>query len=240
MRSFKNKSIWLIGASEGLGREVARLLNAEGAKLFLSARNETSLRDLCHEMLDATPLPLDVTNAESIRSAYALIEYLDVIIYNAGAYDPMPTLNWDTDKALRMIDVNLNGCLRAVGEVLPDMLANRSGHIVLIGSLSAYGGLPKAIGYGASKAAVASIAETMRHDLKGTGVEVQLINPGFIKTRLTDKNNFKMPQLLTPINAAKHVIKGMRKNTFRYDFPWPFSGIIKLFTSLPDFIKFRT
>jgi len=240
MRNFKNKSIWLIGASEGLGREVARLLNAEGAKLFLSARNETSLRDLCHEMLDATPLPLDVTNAESIRSAYALIEYLDVIIYNAGAYDPMPTQNWDTDKALRMIDVNLNGCLRAVGEVLPDMLANRSGHIVLIGSLSAYGGLPKAIGYGASKAAVASIAETMRHDLKGTGVEVQLINPGFIKTRLTDKNNFKMPQLLTPINAAKHVIKGMRKNTFRYDFPWPFSGIIKLFTSLPDFIKFRT
>ena len=240
MRNFKNKSIWLIGASEGLGREVARLLNAEGAKLFLSARNETSLRDLCHEMLDATPLPLDVTNAESIRSAYALIEYLDVIIYNAGAYDPMPTQNWDTDKALRMIDVNLNGCLRAVGEVLPDMLANRSGHIVLIGSLSAYGGLPKAIGYGASKAAVASIAETMRHDLKGTGVEVQLINPGFIKTRLTDKNNFKMPQLLTPINAAKHVIKGMRKNTFRYDFPWPFSGIIKLFTSLPDFIRFHT
>jgi len=240
MRNFKNKSIWLIGASEGLGREVARLLNAEGAKLFLSARNETSLRDLCHEMLDATPLPLDVTNAESIRSAYALIEYLDVIIYNAGAYDPMPTQNWDTDKALRMIDVNLNGCLRAVGEVLPDMLANRSGHIVLIGSLSAYGGLPKAIGYGASKAAVASIAETMRHDLKGTGVEVQLINPGFIKTRLTDKNDFKMPQLLTPINAAKHVIKGMRKNKFRYDFPWPFSGIIKLFTSLPDFIRFRT
>jgi len=240
MRNFKNKSIWLIGASEGLGREVARLLNAEGAKLFLSARNETSLRDLCHEMLDATPLPLDVTNAESIRSAYALIEYLDVIIYNAGAYDPMPTQNWDTDKALRMIDVNLNGCLRAVGEVLPDMLANRSGHIVLIGSLSAYGGLPKAIGYGASKAAVASIAETMRHDLKGTGVEVQLINPGFIKTRLTDKNDFKMPQLLTPINAAQHVIKGMRKNTFRYDFPCPFSGIIKLFTSLPDFIRFHT
>ena len=152
----------------------------------------------------------------------------------------MPTQDWDTDKALRMIDVNLNGCLRAVGEVLPDMLANESGHIVLIGSLSAYGGLPKAIGYGASKAAVASIAETMRHDLQGTGIDVQLINPGFIKTRLTDKNDFKMPQLLTPAEAAKHVIKGMRKNAFRYDFPWPFSRVIKLFTSLPDFIRFRT
>jgi len=218
MRSFKNKSIWLIGASEGLGREVAKLLNAEGAKLLLSARNETSLRDLCHEMRDATPLPLDVTNADSIRAAYNQIENLDVMIYNAGAYDPMPTQDWDTDKALRMIDVNLNGCLRAVGEVLPDMLANGSGHVVLIGSLSAYGGLPKAIGYGASKAAVASIAETMRHDLQ----------------------DFKMPQLLTPSEAAKHVIKGMRKNKFRYDFPWPFSRVIKLFTSLPDFIRFRT
>ncbi len=239
MRSFKNKSIWLIGASEGLGREVAKLLNAEGAKLFLSARNETSLRDLCHEMRDATPLPLDVTKADSIRTAYDQIENLNVMIYNAGAYDPMPTQDWDTDKALRMIDVNLNGCIRAVGEVLPDMLASGSGHIVLIGSLSAYGGLPKAVGYGASKAAVASIAETMRHDLQGTGIDVQLINPGFIKTRLTDKNDFKMPQLLAPSEAAKHVIKGMRKNTFRYDFPWPFSRVIKLFTSLPDFIRFR-
>jgi short-subunit dehydrogenase len=119
------------------------------------------------------------------------------------------------------------------------MLESGSGHVVLIGSLSAYGGLPKAIGYGASKAAVASIAETMRHDLQGTGIDVQLINPGFIKTRLTDKNDFKMPQLLAPSEAAKHVIKGMRKNTFRYDFPWPFSRVIKLFTSLPDFIRFR-
>ena len=239
MRSFRSKSIWLIGASEGLGRELAKLLDAEGAKLFLSARNEISLLDICHGMRDAVPLPLDVTHADSIRSAYSQIDKLDVMVYNAGAYEPMPTKDWDTDKALRMIDVNLNGCMRAIGEVLPDMLDNGSGHIILIGSLSAYGGLPKAIGYGASKAAVASIAETMRHDLYGKGIDVQLINPGFIKTRLTDKNNFKMPQLLTATQAAEHVIKGMRKNAFRYDFPWPFSRIIKLFTSLPDFIRFR-
>jgi len=239
MRSFRSKSIWLIGASEGLGRELAKLLDAEGAKLFLSARNEISLLDICHGMRDAVPLPLDVTHADSIRSAYSQIDKLDVMVYNAGAYEPMPTKDWDTDKALRMIDVNLNGCMRAIGEVLPDMLDNGSGHIILIGSLSAYGGLPKAIGYGASKAAVASIAETMRHDLYGKGIDVQLINPGFIKTRLTDKNNFKMPQLLTATQAAEHVITGMRINAFRYDFPWPFSRIIKLFTSLPDFIRFR-
>ena len=240
MRNFKGKSVWLIGASEGLGREVAKLLDAQGAKLFLSARNETLLRDLCNELNDAVSLPLDVTHAESLQLAYNQIDRLDIMIYNAGAYDPMPTQNWDTNKALRMIDVNLNGCMRAIGITLPDMLKRDSGKIVLIGSLSAYGGLPKAIGYGASKAAVASIAETMRHDLKGTGIDVQLINPGFIKTRLTDKNDFKMPQLLTPRQAAEHVIKGMKRNTFRYDFPWPFSRIIKFFTNLPDFVRFRT
>lgn len=240
MRNFKGKSVWLIGASEGLGRDVAKLLDAQGAKLFLSARNETLLRDLCNELNDAVSLPLDVTHAESLQLAYNQIDRLDIMIYNAGAYDPMPTQNWDTNKALRMIDVNLNGCMRAIGITLPDMLKRDSGKIVLIGSLSAYGGLPKAIGYGASKAAVASIAETMRHDLKGTGIDVQLINPGFIKTRLTDKNDFKMPQLLTPRQAAEHVIKGMKRNTFRYDFPWPFSRIIKFFTNLPDFVRFRT
>jgi short-subunit dehydrogenase len=161
------------------------------------------------------------------------------MIYNAGAYDPMPTTEWDSEKALRMIDVNLNGSIRAIGHVLPNMLLAGSGQIVLIGSLSAYGGLPRAIGYGASKAAVASLAETMNHDLKGTGVDVQLINPGFIKTRLTDKNDFKMPQLLTPSVAAIQVVKGMKKHTFRHDFPWPFSRFIKLFANLPDFIRFR-
>jgi len=239
MRNFKGKSVWLIGASEGLGREVAKLLDAQGAKLFLSARNETLLRDLCNDLNDAVSLPLDVTHLESLQFAYNQIDRLDIMIYNAGAYDPMPTQNWDTNKALRMIDVNLNGCMRAIGITLPDMLKRDSGKIVLIGSLSAYGGLPKAIGYGASKAAVASIAETMRHDLKGTGIDVQLINPGFIKTRLTDKNDFKMPQLLTPPQAAEHVIKGMKRNTFRYDFPWPFSRIIKFFTNLPDCVRFR-
>jgi short-subunit dehydrogenase len=239
MRKFTNKSIWLIGASEGLGREVAKLLNDEGAQLYLSARNETSLHQMCREMNNARALPLDVTNADSLNSAFCQIGSLDVLIYNAGAYDPMACQDWNTEKVLRMIDVNFNGCVRAIGEVLPNMLTNGSGQIVLIGSLSAYGGLPKAVGYGASKAALASLAETMRHDLNNTGIDVQLINPGFIKTRLTAKNNFKMPQLLTATKAAEHVIKGMRKNNFRYDFPWPFSRIIKLFTNLPDFIRFR-
>lgn len=239
MRNYAGKTIWLIGASEGLGKEVAKLLDAEGAQLFLSARNTAALLELCRTLKNAVALPLDVTDPHSIKAAHDQIVQLDCMIYNAGAYDPMPTTAWDSEKALRMIDVNLNGSIRAIGHVLPNMLLAGSGQIVLIGSLSAYGGLPRAIGYGASKAAVASLAETMNHDLKGTGVDVQLINPGFIKTRLTDKNDFKMPQLLTPSVAAIQVVKGMKKHTFRHDFPWPFSRFIKLFVNLPDFIRFR-
>ena len=239
MRNYAGKTIWLIGASEGLGKEVAKLLDAEGAQLFLSARNTAALLELCRTLKNAVALPLDVTDPHSIKAAHDQIVQLDCMIYNAGAYDPMPTTEWDSEKALRMIDVNLNGSIRAIGHVLPNMLLAGSGQIVLIGSLSAYGGLPRAIGYGASKAAVASLAETMNHDLKGTGVDVQLINPGFIKTRLTDKNDFKMPQLLTSPVAAIQVVKGMKKHTFRHDFPWPFSRFIKLFASLPDFIRFR-
>lgn len=239
MRNYAGKTIWLIGASEGLGKEVAKLLDAEGAQLFLSARNTAALLELCRTLKNAVALPLDVTDPHSIKAAHDQIVQLDCMIYNAGAYDPMPTTEWDSEKALRMIDVNLNGSIRAIGHVLPNMLLAGSGQIVLIGSLSAYGGLPRAIGYGASKAAVASLAETMNHDLKGTGVDVQLINPGFIKTRLTDKNDFKMPQLLTPSAAAIQVVKGMKKHTFRHDFPWPFSRFIKLFAKLPDFIRFR-
>ena len=109
----------------------------------------------------------------------------------------------------------------------------------MIGSLAGYRGLPKAIGYGASKAALVSLAETMRHDLRDSGIVVRLVNPGFIKTRLTDKNDFKMPMLMTPEHAAKRVLKAMRKRRFRTDFPAPFSWMIRVLAYLPDILIYR-
>lgn len=238
MKMFGGKTYWLIGASEGLGRALANKLDAEGVSLILSSRRENTLKALCKELKHAAPLALDVTDLDAVEAAAEGIGDIDGVIYCAGAYEPMPATDWDTERAVMMADVNYLGALRAIGAVLPQMLTRRAGHIVLIGSLSAYRGLPKAVGYGASKAAMRSLAETLLHDLKGSGVHVQLINPGFIKTRLTAKNDFAMPQLMSPQKAAEHVLRAMGRMRFRTDFPRPFSWAIRAYSALPDWVVY--
>jgi len=237
--AFHGKTIWLVGASEGLGLALAKQLAAEGAQLILSARSEDRLHEIAKHLPNARALPLDVSDLSSIQRAYTQIKHLDGVIYNAGAYEPMSAQNWNTKSALNMVEVNLSGALRVIGCVLPDFLAQDRGEITLIGSLSGYRGLPKAIGYGASKSALISLAETLRHDLKGTGVSVRLINPGFIRTRLTDKNTFKMPMLMEPEQAAQKICAALLRKRFRTDFPAPFSWAIRLYSLLPDRIVYR-
>jgi short-subunit dehydrogenase len=237
--TFSGKSYWLVGASEGLGRELAKKLGAQGARLILSARNAERLEELCAKLPNAHALPLDVTDLDAVRRASAKISTLDGVIYNAGAYDPMPTSEWNTDAALRMLDVNFTGAVRVLGEAVPRLLRQGHGDITLVGSLAGYRGLPNAVGYGASKAALISLAETMRFDLKDSGVVVRVINPGFIKTRLTDKNDFKMPMLMSPERAAQHVFQAMQARRFRTDFPLPFSWIIRTLGLLPDIAVYR-
>lgn len=239
MTEFAGKTYWLVGASEGLGRALAQKLSREGARLILSARNAERLESLCAELPEARALPMDVTDLDAVRQAVQEAGPVDGLIYNAGAYDPMRATDWRTEAALAMSDVNFTGALRVLGETVPGFVAAGRGDITLIGSLAGYRGLPAAIGYGASKAAMVSMAETMRHDLAGTGVTVRLVNPGFIKTRLTEKNSFKMPMLMTPEDAAERVLKAMRKRRFRTDFPAPFSWAIRLLAHLPDWLVYR-
>ncbi|MFY0681620.1 MAG: SDR family NAD(P)-dependent oxidoreductase [Thalassovita sp.] len=239
MSHFAGKTYWLIGASEGLGREIAIALDQHGATLVLSARSQQRLQDLASGLSNARVVPMDVTDPRSVQAAAQGLGPIDGVIYNAGAYDPMPTQDWDSDKALRMMEVNINGALRVFGHVVPEFVAQKRGDITLIGSLAGYHGLPAAVGYGASKAALISLAETMRHDLRSSGVIVRLINPGFIKTRLTEKNSFAMPQLMSPQKAADVVVKALRSTRFRTDFPRPFSWVIKALTILPDWLLYR-
>ncbi len=236
---FSGKIYWIVGASEGLGRSLAKQLSAEGAQLIVSARSAERLESLSDELPNTRAVPLDVTDTEMVRQAAAEIGPVDGLIYNAGAYDPMRATEWNSDSALMMCDVNFTGAMRVLGAVVPEMVAARQGDITLVGSLAGYRGLPAAIGYGASKAALMSLAETMRLDLKGTGVLVRIVNPGFIKTRLTQKNTFKMPMLMTPEVAAERVVKAMRKRRFRTDFPAPFSWVIRAFNALPDWLVYR-
>jgi len=239
MTSLAGKTYWIIGASEGLGRELAAQLAAKGVRLVLSARNAERLDSLVTELPDARALPLDVTDTDAVRRAVALAGPVDGVVYNAGAYEPMRTTQWDSDAALTMIDVNFTGAVRVLGEIIPAFVQAGRGDITLIGSLAGYRGLPASIGYGASKAALISLAETMRFDLKDTGIVVRIVNPGFIKTRLTAKNDFQMPMLMSPQDAAKRVLKAMQKRRFRTDFPAPFSWLIRMVDALPDLLVYR-
>ena len=152
----------------------------------------------------------------------------------------MPATDWDGAHGVAMADVNFTGALRVLGRVVPGMVARDRGHIVLTGSLAGIRGLPGAIGYGASKAAVMSLAESMRADLWRTGVRVQLANPGFIRTRLTDKNAFRMPFIMTPEAAATEMMILMRDTrAFRRHFPRLFSWLFRLSRVLPDRAFYR-
>jgi short-subunit dehydrogenase len=239
MTGFSGKTFWLVGASEGMGRALALCLGQAGANLILSARNTGRLESLAAMLPNARVAPLDVTDLQAVRAVAADIGPIDGVIYNAGAYEPMRSTDWNSDAALIITDVNYTGALRVLGAVVPQFVAAGRGDITLIGSLAGYRGLPAAIGYGASKAALISLAETMRFDLKGSGVVVRIVNPGFIKTRLTEKNAFKMPQLMTPEAAAKRVFKAMGSRRFRTDFPAPFSWAIRALDAMPDWLVYR-
>jgi short-subunit dehydrogenase len=180
-----------------------------------------------------------VTDPASVAQASARLGRIDGLVFLAGVYWPMKATEWDSDKAAQMIDVNVNGAIRSLGVVLPQMLERGGGHIVLTGSLSAYRGLPGAIGYGASKAAIMSLAESLHCDLHNSGIDVQLVNPGFIRTRLTDKNDFKMPFLMEPDAAAKAMMAHMQSEKFAADFPWLFSTVFRLSRLLPEFLYVR-
>ncbi|WP_170692298.1 SDR family NAD(P)-dependent oxidoreductase [Ruegeria profundi] len=239
MTGFEGKTYWIVGASEGLGRALAQALSERGAHLVLSARNADRLAEICATLPNARAVPFDVTDLEAVRRAVAEVGEVDGLVYNAGAYEPMRTGDWDTEAVLSMTDVNYTGALRVLGETVPGFVSAGRGDITLIGSLSGYRGLPAAVGYAASKAALVSLAETMRFDLAGTGVTVRIVNPGFIKTRLTEKNNFKMPMLMSAEDAAERVIKAMSRRRFRTDFPAPFSWVIRLLDYLPDILIYR-
>ncbi len=240
MRPLEGKRYWLVGASEGLGRALAELMSRAGVELVLSARSEYRLQELAASLPGpAEVLPMDVAETASVRAAAARAGTLDGLVFVAGVYWPQAAQDWDAGQVEAMLDVNLTGAARILGAVVPGMVARDAGHIVLTGSLAGFRGLPGAIGYGASKAGLMSLAESMALDLHGTGVEVQLVNPGFIRTRLTDKNDFTMRAIMEPYVAARAILDHMRTRRFRLSFPFAFSLIFRLSRIVPDRLWFR-
>lgn len=240
MRNWKGKRYWLVGASDGLGAALAQRLSKAGAHVIVSARSEDKLRDLVASLpTEGSYQTVDVSDDASIIAATQAIGQIDGVIYLAGVYWPFAATEWNAEQATAMADINFTGLVRVMGRVVPQFVARDAGHIVITGSLSGFRGLPGSIGYTASKAGTMSLAECLYADLRGTGVDVQVANPGFIKTQLTDKNDFTMPFIMTPEEAAEHMFRHMNSSRFKVSFPTVFSWVFRGSQFLPDWLYFR-
>lgn len=239
-----NQVIWILGASQGIGRELAKKLHAQGNHLVLSARSEESLQDLADEFGSRSEVKIvDVVDTESlIRAAEDIFQRhgrLDSAVYLAAAYYPMRLSALDMSEVTKTLEINLQGAFNLVHAVFPEMKRRKTGQIVLVGSVAGYRGLPKSQPYAATKAAMISLAETLHLEAQGTGVDIKLVNPGFVRTRLTDKNDFSMPAILEPEKAAELLAEGMGSGKFEIHFPKRFTRILKLLRVLPYSLYFK-
>lgn len=237
---FDGKTYWIIGASEGLGRAIAIELGKNRASLIVSARNQSRLDALLKILPKGSKaIALDVADKASVRNALEMTGGIDGVIFAAGAYWPMKSEEWDQDRVETMLEVNFLGAARCLGPIVKRFAKRDFGHIVVIGSLSGFRGLRGAVGYGASKAGLMHLTESIHADLHRTNVKVQLVNPGFVKTRLTDKNDFEMPFIMTAEQAAKEVVSAMRSQRFQSNFPRVFSWVFRGANFLPAWIYFK-
>lgn len=240
MRDWKGKRYWLVGASDGLGAALARRMSKAGAHVIVSARSADKLTAVVETLPNAGSVQVvDVSDDASVDQAVNAIGQIDGVVYLAGVYWPFGAQEWDAQKATAMADINFTGLMRVMGRTVPQFVSRGAGHVVITGSLSGFRGLPGSIGYTASKAGTMSLAECMYADLRGSGVDVQVSNPGFIKTQLTDKNDFSMPFIMTPDEAADHMFQHMNTRRFKNSFPMLFSWVFRGSQFLPDWLYFR-
>lgn len=241
--SWQGLRIWVIGASTGIGAETAQQLLAQGARVALSARNEVALQALANGHDSALVMPLDVTrHAEVLAARDHLLQQwqgLDLVLIVAGAYNEMRADSFDMAVIDQLIDLNLRGVFHCLDAVLPTLLAQGSGGIGIVSSVAGYTGLPKALVYGPTKAALINLCESLYFDLHPRGHAVYLINPGFVSTPATAGNDFAMPGLISAASAAREIIRGMEKGRFHIHFPKRFTNWLRLARLLPYRLYFK-
>ncbi len=236
------KTVWLVGASTGIGRATASALHAAGARVIVSARGRDALESFVAEHSRSDAMALDATDRDAMRDAAARIcsvhGGIDLAMYCAGTYSAMRATEFDLDVALRHVRVNYDGALVMLDAVLPVLRAQaakgqRGGHISLVSSVAGFRGLPQSLAYGPTKAALINLAETLYLDLSPLGLGVSIINPGFVETPLTAQNQFRMPALISPEQAAKAILRGWASGDFEIHFPKRFTGWLKAMRHLP-------
>jgi len=236
MTDWHDRRVWLVGASTGIGLACAQALRAAGAQVVISARNPQDVLDWAKQDAGVQWHALDVgDHAEVQATARAILAQgpLDLVVYAAGYYRAQRATAMNMEDLLQHDKVNYQGALQVIDAVLPALLARQSGHISLLSSVAGWRGLPNGLAYGPTKAALTHLAETLYMDLQDQGIGVSVINPGFVATPLTAQNQFPMPALISPQEAARQMLKGWAKGQFDIHFPKRFTLWLKLLRLLP-------
>jgi short-subunit dehydrogenase len=239
---WRGKRVWLVGASTGIGRATAELLHAKGAHLIVSARSAAPLQELAAQCAGLQTVQLDATDEAAVSAAAAQLQStgaLDMVMYCAGIYQPLRAQEMKSAIMAQHMQVNYLGAVYVTQAVLPTMLAAKRGHLSYVSSVAGFRGLPKALAYGPTKAAMINMAEALYIDLHDEGLGVSIINPGFVDTPLTSQNTFRMPALITPAQAAIEIVSGWEKGKFEMHFPKRFTAWLKFMRSAPDSLYFK-
>jgi len=237
------KVAWITGASGAICGEIARRLAAKGVKIAATARPSDKLEALAAENANITAFPGDVLNPEEMKACAAKIEAelgpIDLALFGAGMYVPFDIRNIDLDGFHKTMALNVDGVINGVAAALPQMLERRSGHLAIMGSLFGYSGWPGNGSYGASKAAVINLAESLELELRGTGVDVTIINPGFVDTPLNASYDPKKKLfVMKKERCARKILEKLPKRPYEIAFPVQVEGFLKTVRGLPRFASF--
>jgi short-subunit dehydrogenase len=242
IKSWTGKRVWLVGASSGIGAALAENLLEAGAWVTISARRQEALDALAQHYTHAHVVAFDASDAQAWPEAFertlAAMGQVDLVVFGAARYDPTHSWELDLDHVQKSFDLNVVGVYRGVSLLVPYFLERGEGGLAVIASISAYTGLPKAVIYGATKAALNNMAQTLYFELKPKGIAVYLINPGFVETPMTAVNDFEMPGLMKPDEAAKAIVAGFERGNFEIRFPRGFAGALRWLSFLPDRLRF--
>jgi NAD(P)-dependent dehydrogenase (short-subunit alcohol dehydrogenase family) len=243
MQVSEQKVAWLVGASSGIGQALAFQLAQAGWVVAISARRLEALQTMQAQAAALHPYVVDVTDATSLQQAAAAITRelgdIDLCVLNAGDYTPMPLAAFSTDLFRKLMEINYMGAVHGLDAIIPLMVARGRGQILLTASVAGYRGLPKSAPYSASKAAVISLAESLHLELRAQGVQLRVINPGFVRSPLTDKNAFKMPFLMEAEEAARAIMRDLPRGNFEIAFPKRFVYLLKVLRLLPYWLYFK-
>ncbi len=237
------KICWITGGGSGIGAELARELSKKEYTVYISGRSKKKLNTTAKYDKSIIPIVGDVSKLKDCKkivdSIYKKFGKIDLVIMNAATYSPGSMEILNVSEIKKVIDINLMGVINCLSTVVDEMKKRKNGHLIIVSSPAGYRGLPGAGIYGVTKSAVTFLAETIKLEYEKFNIKVQVVHPGFVKTPMTDKNNFKMPFLITSERAAKRIVEKIDSNNFEIYFPRRLVLIMKLLNFLPDKLYFH-